>query len=185
MCWPGRGQQKGSVEHLVGWATGSFFKQRRFLDDADLQQQLGECHVEVNTRIPSRATGVTPQARTAEQRARLRLLKVTPDQIAPRYPVSVGPTGMVVHDTHMYSMLPRPSTCATLFLYENSVRIVAGRHQAKHDRLFEPGAKSVLKRCHPGRSALRTASWCRGGCSRGSAAPEGLAAAAAPVRFDR
>jgi transposase len=36
VCWPGRGNQKGSVENLVGWVKGSFFKQRRFLDDEDL-----------------------------------------------------------------------------------------------------------------------------------------------------
>jgi hypothetical protein len=133
------------VENLVGWVKGSFFKQRRFLDDADLAQQLEEWHVEVNTRIPSRATGVTPEARMAEERARLRPLKVAPDQLALRWPVSVGPTGMVLHDTHLYSMPPEAiGVPATLFLYPKRVRIVAGRHEAFHPRLFEPGAKSVL-----------------------------------------
>lgn len=145
LCWPGRGQEKGSVENLVGWVKGSFFKQRRFLDEADLLQQLDEWHVEVNTRIPSRATGVTPDARMAEERARLRTLKVTPDQLSLRWPVSVGPTGMVLHDTHLYSMPPEAiGAPGTLFLYPNRVRIVAGRHEACHDRLFEPGASSVL-----------------------------------------
>jgi transposase len=32
VCWPYRPQEKGSVENLVGWVKGSFFKQRRFLD---------------------------------------------------------------------------------------------------------------------------------------------------------
>ncbi len=41
VCWPRSGQQKGAVENLVGWVKGSFFKQRRFLDDADLAWQLG------------------------------------------------------------------------------------------------------------------------------------------------
>jgi transposase len=36
VCWPRRGNQKGAVENLVGWVKGSFFKQRRFLDEADL-----------------------------------------------------------------------------------------------------------------------------------------------------
>ena len=35
VCWPYRPQEKGSVENLVGWVKGSFFKQRRFLDRAD------------------------------------------------------------------------------------------------------------------------------------------------------
>jgi transposase len=36
VCWPYRPQEKGSVENLVGWVKGSFFKQRRFLDREDL-----------------------------------------------------------------------------------------------------------------------------------------------------
>lgn len=36
--WPYRPQEKGSVENRVGWAKGSFFKQRRFLDRADLER---------------------------------------------------------------------------------------------------------------------------------------------------
>jgi hypothetical protein len=33
----------------------------------------------------------------------------------------------------------------TLYLYRDKVRIVAGRHEALHPRLNEPGAKSILK----------------------------------------
>ncbi|PYR33142.1 MAG: hypothetical protein DMF89_03105 [Acidobacteria bacterium] len=40
VCWPYRPQEKGSVENLVGWVKGSFFKQRRFLDHVDLDRQL-------------------------------------------------------------------------------------------------------------------------------------------------
>ncbi|MDE0027024.1 MAG: hypothetical protein OXP69_21640 [Spirochaetaceae bacterium] len=29
VCWPRRANQKGSIENLVGWVKGSFFKQRR------------------------------------------------------------------------------------------------------------------------------------------------------------
>ena len=68
LCWPKSPEQKGSVENLVGWVKGSFFKQRRFLDEEDLCSQLGEWHVEVNTQRPSRATRVIPEARMAEER---------------------------------------------------------------------------------------------------------------------
>lgn len=40
VCWPYRPQQKGSVENLVGWVKGSFFKQRRFIDDEDLAHAI-------------------------------------------------------------------------------------------------------------------------------------------------
>jgi transposase len=145
LCWPRSGWQKGSVERLVGWVKGSFFKQRRFVDEADLQQQLAEWHVEVNTRVPSRATGVTPATRIADERARMRPLSVKATELALRIPVVVGPTGMVVHDTHLYSMAPEAiGLSGTLYLYTAKVRIVAGRFTSEHERLFVPHAKSVL-----------------------------------------
>ena len=76
------------------WVKGSFFKQRRFLDDEDLQQQLREWLVEVNTQRPSRATGVIPAERLKQETPRLRPLKVAPDELALRFSVTVGPTGV-------------------------------------------------------------------------------------------
>jgi transposase len=145
VCWPGRGNQKGSVENLVGWVKGSFFKQRRFEDDADLHEQLAEWHEEVNTRRPCRATGIIPAERHREEVARLRPLKVMPDELALKIPVFVGPTAKVLHDTHTYSMPAEAIGIAgTLYLYRDRVRIVAGRHAAEHPRLFDRGASSTL-----------------------------------------
>ncbi len=145
LCWPRSGWQKGSVERIVGWVKGSFFKQRRFVDEADLRQQLAEWHIEINTRIPSRATGVTPAARIGEERARMRPLAVKPNELALRIPIVVGVTGMVLHDTHLYSMEPEAiGLSGTLYLYTDRVRIIAGRFSADHRRLFVPHEKSVL-----------------------------------------
>ncbi len=145
LCWPKSPQQKGSVENLVGWVKGSFFKQRRFLDEEDLLQQLREWHLEVNTQRPSRATGVIPEERMREDRPRLRPLKVAPADLALRLPVTVGPTGMVLHDTHQYSMPPDSlGIPGTLYLYRERVRIVAGRFEAVHPRLFGQPGKSTL-----------------------------------------
>jgi transposase len=145
LCWPYSPQQKGAVENLVGWVKGSFFKQRRFLDDEDLAHQLAEWLCEVNTRRPSRATGVVPAERLVEEQRRLRPLKVAPAELALRIPVYVGPTGVVTHEGHDYSMPPDAiGIPGTLFLYRETVRIVAGRFEAVHDRLFEPGARSTL-----------------------------------------
>jgi transposase len=145
LCWPKSPQQKGSVENLVGWVKGSFFKQRRFLDREDLLRQLREWLVEVNTERPSRATRVIPAERMQEERPRLRPLKVSPAELALRIPISVGPTGEVLHDTHGYSMLPDSMGIpGTLYLYRDKVRIVAGRFEAVHTRLFGPPAKSTL-----------------------------------------
>jgi transposase len=145
LCWPHSPEQKGSVENLVKWVKGSFFKQRRFLDEEDLVRQLGEWLVEINTQRPSRATGVIPEERMREERARLRPLKVAPAELAVRVPVTVGPTGTVLYDSHSYSMPPESlGIPGTLHLYRDRVRIVAGRYEAVHERLFGPASKSTL-----------------------------------------
>jgi transposase len=145
VCWPRSPQQKGSVENLVGWVKGSFFKQRRFLDEEDLFKQLAEWHTDVNTQRPSRATNEIPGKRMVEEKARLRPLKVAPNALSLRFPVFVGPTGMVLHDTRRYSMPPDAIGMAgTLYLYRDKVRIVAGRFSAEHDRLVDKNAVSTL-----------------------------------------
>jgi transposase len=145
VCWPYSPRQKGAVENLVGWVKGSFFKPRRFVDDPDLAQQLRDWLVEANTIRPSRATGVPPAARIAEERARLRPLKIAPPDLALRLPVSVSPVGVVLHDGHPYSMPPDAiGLPGTLYLYRDRVRIVAGRFSAEHERQWQPGASSIL-----------------------------------------
>lgn len=145
LCWPHSPEQKGAVENLVRWVKGSFFKQRRFLDEEDLLRQLREWLVEVNTQRPSRATGVIPEARMKQERPRLRPLKVAPAELALRIPITVGPTGVVLHDTHAYSMPPESlGIPGTLYLYRDRVRIVAGRYEAIHPRLFGQPGKSTL-----------------------------------------
>ena len=145
LCWPYSPRQKGAVENLVGWVKGSFFKQRRFLDEEDLRRQLTEWHEEVNVQRPSRATGVPPAARMAAERARLRPLKVQPEALALRFPVMVGPTGVVSHDGHTYSMPPEAiGIPGTLYLYRERLRIIAGRFETEHPRQTQPGAHSML-----------------------------------------
>lgn len=135
MCAARSGNQKGSVERLVGWVKGSFFKPRKFIDEADLREQLAAWHEEANTRTPSRATGVIPETRRQEELARLRPIKVFPEKLALRVPVFVGPTAEVVFEGVTYSMPPEATHHAgTLFLYEDRLRIVAGRFDVEHRR---------------------------------------------------
>lgn len=145
LCAPRSGNQKGSVERLVGWVKNSFFKARRFLDEADLRQQLDEWIVEVNTRTVCRATGVIPAVRMEKERARLRPLRTPPDKLALRFPVVVGPTGIVEHDGGRYSMPPGAiHYSGTLYLYQDHVRIVCGRFEAEHARRTAKDPPSVL-----------------------------------------
>ena len=145
VCWPYRPQEKGSVENLVGWVKGSFFKQRCFVDDEDLRQQLADWLVEVNTRRPCRATREIPATRLDQERHRLRQLRVQPEELALRIPVVVGPTAFVTHEACLYSMPPGAIGIAgTLHLLRDRVRIVAGRHEAVHERLRRSGSRSIL-----------------------------------------
>jgi transposase len=145
LCWPNSPQQKGAVENLVGFVKSSFFKVRRFHDQEDLEQQLLVWHHEVNQERPCRATGIIPAVRLAEEASRLRCLKVHPKDLALRIPVYVGPTGTVLHDGHPYSMPPEAiSMPATLYLYADRVRIVAGRYEVNHPRKFVAHEGSML-----------------------------------------
>ena len=135
MCAPRSGNQKGSVERLVGWVKGSFFKHRKFQDETDLRAQLAAWHVEVNTKTPSRATKVIPETRRHEELVRLRPIKVIPEKLALRIPIFVGPTAEVMFEGVTYSMPPEATHVAgTLFLYEDRVHIVAGRFESSQAR---------------------------------------------------
>jgi transposase len=68
-CWPHAPRQKGAVENLVGWVKGSFFKQRRFLDEEDLRTQLAQWHTEGRSASRPRARPA-PAARTTCASAR-------------------------------------------------------------------------------------------------------------------
>jgi transposase len=135
MSAPRSGNQKGSVERLVGWVKSSFFKHRKFLDDADLRAQLAAWHVEVNTKTPSRATGEIPETRRQQELPRLRAIKVLPENLALRLPIFVGPTAEVMLEGVPYSMPPEATHIAgTVFLYEDRLRIVVGRFEVEHSR---------------------------------------------------
>ena len=135
MCAPRSGNQKGSVERLVGWVKGAFFKSRKFQDETDLQAQLDEWLSEVNENTPNRATKVIPEIRRREELPRLRPLKVFPENLALRVPIFVGPTAEVMFEGSAYSMPAKAAHVpGTAFVYEDRLHIVAGRFKADHRR---------------------------------------------------
>jgi transposase len=134
LCTPRRANQKGSVENLVGFVK-NFIKMGRFHDRQDLIRQLVEWLHYVNEVRPSRATGVPPKDLIAADRARLRPMAMPAADYALKVPVFVGPTARVGYEGALYSMSPRTiGWTATLHLYVDRVRIVAGSHVADHSR---------------------------------------------------
>lgn len=143
LCTPRRANQKGAVENLVGFVKNSFFKVRRFHDRQDLERQLTEWLHEVNEVRPSRATDVPPKDLIAADRARLRPIAMPATDYALKVPVFVGPTARVSYEGASYSMSPRTiGWSATLHLYADRVRIVAGTQVAEHPRQTK-GCESV------------------------------------------
>lgn len=145
MCAARSGNQKGSVERLVGWVKSSFFKPRKFHDRADMLAQLDAWLVTVNTKTPSRATGVIPETRRLEELRRLRPNQLTPETFALRVPVVVGPTAEVMFEGVAYSMPPSASNSAgTMLVFKDRVRILAGRWEAEHRRRRKEEGRAML-----------------------------------------
>ena len=132
---PDSGEETGPAENLVGFVKSSFFRARRFQDREDLLVQLDDWHRQVNTERLCRATGVTPFSRHAAERARLRPLAIPPIEYALCFQVEIDRTGLVEFQGRRYTM--PPEACGIpglLWLYPESVRIVAGRYHAEHAR---------------------------------------------------
>lgn len=157
LCAPARGNQKGAVENLVGWVKGSFFKVRKFHDEADLLQQLDAWLHEGNTERPSRATNVVPRERLEQERPRLRPLAIPAADYALKFPVTVGPTAVVEFKGIRYAMPPGTiGFPATLHLQEKKVLIVARKVSVAHARYPENGKSSFdpgLRAAHLARIA--------------------------------
>jgi len=125
LCWPRRPNQKGSVENLVGWVKGSFFKVRRFPDREDLERQLVAWLEEVNTQRPSRATNQIPAERMTAERQRLSPMTIPAAEYPLRFTTMVRTTGFVEFESIRYSMPPNTiGIPGTLFLYPDKIRIV-------------------------------------------------------------
>ena len=107
-CVPAHGNQKGSVENLVGFVKSDFFLARRFQDRADVGAQLHEWLRETNHVRPCRATSEVPAARFERERARLRPLPshVTVDGYALREQRVVSASALVHHDGTAYAVDP-------------------------------------------------------------------------------
>lgn len=135
VCWPYSPNQKGSVERIVGWVKSSFFKQRRFLDLEDLETQLVEWLQQANYERPSRATGVVPEERRQLELSRLRRPRLTPDELAFRKPIAIGPTAYITFEVHDYAVDPDlAGKAGTLYIHRDRLRIVAGGREYKYPR---------------------------------------------------
>jgi transposase len=130
-----RGADRGPGTNLGNWLKLAFFKGVSFADEADAARQLEDWLREQNNQPRTEASGKTSAHLLTEERQRLRPLKVEPRDFALRFPVLVGPRGVVVHDGQSYAMPPDSAgLVGALHLYPDRIAIVAGRYETAHPR---------------------------------------------------
>lgn len=142
LCAPRSGNQKGSVERLVGYVKNSFFRQRKFRDLEDIRQQLEEWLIEVNDERPSDATGVIPSVAKAEEDRFLvrRPLQVSAAAWSMEESATVTPMGTVSYAGTSYSATARRlGAPATLLVRRDALEVVVGDERSVHARMDHTG----------------------------------------------
>lgn len=128
-CAPRSGNQKGSVERLVGFSKHSFFLARTFRDRADLEAQLAEWLHEVNYVRASDATGRIPAEALVDEARWLaeRPLIATAEDWAIHEPVTVTPMGTVrFGGTSYFASARLLGAPATLLVRAHTIEVVVG-----------------------------------------------------------
>jgi hypothetical protein len=137
LCAPRSGNQKGSVERLVGFVKSSFFLARKFQDRADALRQLTEWLHEVNHLRPSDATGRIPVEALQDEARWLgeRPLSATSATWPIRETVTVTPMGTVPFEgTSYFASAKRIGAPAMLLVRKDSLEIRVGEECATHVR---------------------------------------------------
>lgn len=130
-----RGAERGPGTNLGNWLKLAFFKSASFTDEADVAAQLAEWLRDYNGQAQNEVFGKAPTILLAEERQRLRPLKVALRDLALRFPVLVGPRASVVYEGQSYAMPPEAvGLIGVLQLYPDRVHIVAGRYESTHPR---------------------------------------------------
>jgi transposase len=148
-CWPGAGNQKGSVESLVKWVKGNFLAGRVFTDEADLATQCQAWLTYANTR-PSQATDVAPLARLVEETAHGGPLPVSASDYGFAHPGQVSRGALVAVLGNSYSV-PIAAVGAPVTVRVHHERIVIWRdteHLAEHARAPDGAHQRVVDPAH-------------------------------------
>lgn len=147
LCAPRSGNQKGSVERLVGYAKKSFFLARKFRDRADVEAQLVEWLHEVNHVRPSDATGVIPAVAKKDEDEWLarRPVQATAAEHPIRVSATVTPMGTISFEgTPYFATARRIGAPATLLVRRDTLDIVVGDERCTHRRVDGAGVVQRL-----------------------------------------
>ncbi len=137
LCAPRSGNQKGSVERLVGYVKNSFFRMRKFANVADIKVQMEEWLHEVNHERKCDATGIVPAVALEEERPFLseRPLQCSGAAWAMTEGATVTPMGTVSYAGTPYSATAkRLGAPATLLVSRDRIEIIVGDERCVHVR---------------------------------------------------
>jgi hypothetical protein len=142
---PYSGNQKGSVENLVGFVKTSFFQCRQFRNRADLERQLGEWLRWVNYERKCDATKEIPSERLSRERDLLRPLKEPSLGYGLVFTAVVGTDGLVRHDRIRYSA-PAAWIGQTITVRRHREKVVLWHNDqsVEHPRVPANGKYSLL-----------------------------------------
>jgi transposase len=162
-CDPGAGNQKGSVEALVKWVKGNFLVGRAFLDDADLDRQVGDWQQQANTR-PSAATGLAPLQRLSAEAAQGGILPATAQDYGLLIAGQVSPEALVAVHGNRYSVpVVHVGAPVIVRLHPERVRIwrdlvCVAEHarvaDGRHERVVDPAHYAPLLARKPRAAAM-------------------------------
>jgi hypothetical protein len=140
-----RGADRGPGTNLGNWLKLALLKGGELAEEADVARRIAEWVAEYNAAPQAEMAGKAPAILLAEERQRLRPLKLEARELGLRFPVLVGPRAVVVHDGQPYAMPPEAAgLLGVLRLYPERVEIVAGRYEATHPRLRPPPPPSPV-----------------------------------------
>jgi hypothetical protein len=143
LCTPRAGNQKGSVERVVGYVKNSFFRVgRTFRDLADIKRQLAEWVHQVNFERPSDATGIIPDVARREEAPFLskRPLQCSAAEWAMNESATVTPMGTISYEGTSYSATAkRLGAPATLLVGRDRLEIIVGDERSTHARQDHTG----------------------------------------------
>jgi hypothetical protein len=130
-----RGADRGPGLNLGNWAKSGFLEGRVFRDEPDVEDGMRVWLDKTNELSVPELGGKSPVLLLAEERQRLRPLKVDPGALSLRFPIVVGPRSTVIFEDCAYPMPPDSiGLVGALYLYPSRVVIAAGRHEAVYAR---------------------------------------------------
>ena len=138
LCTPASGNQKGSVENLVGFVKKNFLFARTFADPDDLARQLDEWHQEVNHERPCDATKTIPEARRQEELQWLqkRPMRHSAEDHPLKESVTISPMATVRFLGTPYAAPPeRIGATATLFVRAGHIDLELDGQRWRHVRM--------------------------------------------------